>query len=86
MCQDLGLEAEIADGLAIIVGLLRGSGGGQFDVVDAKSIERLGTMEIGAWSVMNANEFMTGEVSSHLNLLFGGKVGIGKLFALYPRS
>lgn len=33
------LQAELADGLAVLARLLRGSGRGQLDVVDAKGIE-----------------------------------------------
>jgi hypothetical protein len=40
--EDLGLESELADGLAVCAGLLRGGGGGEFNVLDPKGIEGLG--------------------------------------------
>ena len=40
--ENLGLEAELADGLAIIARLLGGGGGGEFDVLYTKGIECLG--------------------------------------------
>lgn len=45
--QDLGLEAELADGLAILAGLLRGSGRGKLNVVDTKVVEGLGNLDLG---------------------------------------
>lgn len=45
--QDLGLEAELADGLAILAGLLRGSWRGKLDIVDAEVIESLGNLDLG---------------------------------------
>lgn len=45
MGQNLGLEAEIADLLAVIVRLLGRGGRGQLDVVDAEGIEGLGAVE-----------------------------------------
>lgn len=38
------LEAEAADGLAVLERLLGGNGGGQLDEVDAKGVESLGTV------------------------------------------
>jgi hypothetical protein len=40
--EDLGLESELADGLAVCAGLLRGGGGGEFNVLDPEGIEGLG--------------------------------------------
>lgn len=45
--QDLGLEAELADGLAILAGLLRGSRRGKLDIIDAKVIESPGDLNLG---------------------------------------
>lgn len=47
MSQDLGLEAELADGFAILSGLLGRGRGGELDVVDAKVIEGLGNLNLG---------------------------------------
>lgn len=40
--EDLGLESELADCLAVDTRLLRGGGGGELDVLYTKSIERFG--------------------------------------------
>lgn len=45
--EDLGLEAHVADLLAVIKGLLRGGGGGQFDVFDTKVRESLSDLHLG---------------------------------------
>lgn len=45
--EDLGLETELADGLAILSRLLRGGGGGKLDVVDAEVVESLGNLDLG---------------------------------------
>lgn len=45
--KDLSLEAELADGLAILSRLLRGSGGGKLDVVNAEVVESLGNLDLG---------------------------------------
>lgn len=47
MCEDLGLEAELADGLAVLSRLLRGSRRSQLDVVDAEVVEGLGDLDLG---------------------------------------
>lgn len=47
MCQDLRLEAELANGLAILAGLLGGGGAGQFNVIDAKFIKSLCDLDLG---------------------------------------
>jgi hypothetical protein len=39
--QNLGLEAELADSLAVLARRLRGDRGGQLDVVGAKLVESL---------------------------------------------
>ena len=44
VCQDLGLESEVADLLAVIIRLLGGGGGGELDVVDAECIEGFGAV------------------------------------------
>lgn len=41
------LEAELADRLAVAARLLRSSGRGQLDVVDAEVIESLGDLDLG---------------------------------------
>jgi hypothetical protein len=46
--EDLGLEAELADLLAVKARLLTGSGRGELDVVDAKVIEGLGDLDLGS--------------------------------------
>jgi len=45
--EDLGLEAEVADGLAVEARLLAGGGRGELDVVDAEGIEGLGDLDLG---------------------------------------
>jgi len=45
--ENLGLEAELADGLAVEARLLTGSGRGEFDVVDAEIIQSLGNADLG---------------------------------------
>jgi hypothetical protein len=45
--QDLGLEAQLANGLAIQSRLFRGSGRGELDVLDTKCIESLGDSYFG---------------------------------------
>lgn len=45
--QNLGLEAELADSLAILAGLLRSRRGGQLDVVNTEVIESLGNLDLG---------------------------------------
>src|SRR3569833_616674 len=47
MSQDLGLEAELADSLAVLSRLLRGGGGRELDVVDTEIIESLGDLDLG---------------------------------------
>ena len=47
MSEDLGLETEVADGLAVEAGLLTGSGRGEFDVVDAEVVQGLGDANLG---------------------------------------
>ena len=47
MSEDLGLESEVADGLAVEAGLLTGSGGSEFDVVDAEVVQSLGDANLG---------------------------------------
>lgn len=44
VCENLGLEAELADSLAVLAGLLGSSGRGEFNVVDTEGIESLGTV------------------------------------------
>lgn len=41
MCEDLGLQAELADSFAVLAGLLRGRGAGELDVVGAELIQSL---------------------------------------------
>jgi hypothetical protein len=45
--QDLGLEAELADGLAVETGLLRGTRRGELDAVNTKLVESLGDLDLG---------------------------------------
>jgi hypothetical protein len=45
--ENLGLEAELADRLAIESRLLRGGGRCEFDVLDTKCIECLGNCNLG---------------------------------------
>jgi len=47
MGQDLGLEAKLADGLAVLARLGRGSGRGEFDVLDTKVGESSGDLDLG---------------------------------------
>jgi S1-C subfamily serine protease len=47
VCQDLGLEAKLADGFAVPARLLGRGRRGQFDVVDAELIEGLGDLDLG---------------------------------------
>lgn len=46
--EDLGLEAELADLLAVEAGLLTGGGRGELNVVDAKVVEGLGNLDLGS--------------------------------------
>ena len=46
MGQDLGLEAELADSLAVLTRLLGGSRRGQLDVVGAELIESLSDLNL----------------------------------------
>ena len=45
--QDLGLETELADGLAVLSRLLGSGRRCEFDVVDAKVIQSLGDLDLG---------------------------------------
>jgi hypothetical protein len=45
--ENLGLESEVADGLAVETRLLTGSGRGKFDVVDAEIVQSLGDANLG---------------------------------------
>ncbi len=45
--EDLGLQAELADGLAVEPRLLRGRGGRELDVLDTESIQRLRDGDLG---------------------------------------
>ena len=45
--EDLGLEAEVADGLAVEARLLTSSGRGELDVVHTKVVEGLGDLDLG---------------------------------------
>ena len=47
MCEDLGAESELADGLAIKTRLLRCSRGRQLKVFDTKGIQCLGDSDLG---------------------------------------
>lgn len=47
MSQDLGLEAQLADSLAVEPRLLGGSGRRQLDVVNAEFVEGLGNADLG---------------------------------------
>lgn len=47
MSEDLSLEAEVADGLAVETRLLTGSGRGELDVVNAELVEGLGDSDFG---------------------------------------
>jgi len=45
--EDFGTETELANGLTVSTGLLRGAGGSQLDVFYAKGIERLSNGDLG---------------------------------------
>jgi hypothetical protein len=45
--QDLGLETELADGLAVETRLLRGTRRGELDAVNTKLVESLGDLDLG---------------------------------------
>jgi hypothetical protein len=45
--EDLGLEAELTDRLAVRARLLGCGGGGEFKVLDAERVERLGDGDLG---------------------------------------
>ena len=45
--EDLGLEPELADGLAVRARLLGRGGRGELDVLDTERIERLGDGDLG---------------------------------------
>ena len=47
MCEDFGLQAELADGLAVETRLLTGSRRGELDVVDAEIVQSLGDANLG---------------------------------------
>jgi len=72
--QDLGLEAELADGLAIPPRLLRGSGRGQLDVIDAKVVKGLGNLDLGLGVEVGVGELLT-LTKSRLDNLEAGDIG-----------
>ena len=45
--QDLSLETQLADGLAVKTRLLRGTRRGELDAVDTKLIQSLGDLDLG---------------------------------------
>ena len=45
--QDLGTQAELADGLAVGPGLLAGGRGGELDVLDTERVQCLGYRDLG---------------------------------------
>lgn len=45
--EDLGAQTELADGLAVSPRLLRGSGGGELDVLDTEGVQSLGNRDLG---------------------------------------
>lgn len=57
--QDLGLEAELADGLAIPSRLLRGGGRSKLDVVDTEVVEGLGNLDLGLRVEEGVRELLT---------------------------
>ena len=47
MCEDFGLQAELADGFAVEPRLLRGRGRRELDVLDTEGIQRLRDSDLG---------------------------------------
>lgn len=45
--EDLGLETELADGLAVLSRCFRGSRRSKFNIVDSELVESLGNLDLG---------------------------------------
>ena len=57
--ENLGFEAELADRLAVLAGLLRGGRRGELDAVDAKVIKRPGNFDLGFGVKKSVGELLT---------------------------
>lgn len=59
MGEDLGLQAELADGFAVCARLLRGCGGCELDVLHTERIERLGNGDFSLGVEKGVGELFT---------------------------
>jgi hypothetical protein len=57
--QNLGLEAEAGNSLAVLERLLRGNGRGKLDIVDSEGIEGLGNLDLGLGVKVGIGELFT---------------------------
>lgn len=71
VCEDLGLEAEVADGLAVEARLLTGGGRGELDVVDTEFVECLGDLDLGGGVEEGVGELLALTESGLDNLELG---------------
>lgn len=56
--QDLSLEAQLGDGLAVLATLLTGTRARQLDAVDAESVELLGDLDLGLGVEVGVGELL----------------------------
>lgn len=57
--KDLGLEAELADGLAVLAGLLRCARASELDAVNSELIKGLGDSDLGLGVEVGVGELLT---------------------------
>lgn len=87
MRQNLGLQAQLADGFAVEATLLTGGGRGEFDVINAELIQGLGDLDLGLGVEEGVGElfaFTKGalddlEVGDIAQKVLDGRVGVAGL-------